>query len=109
LKETSLSLGYGQERTTMSINRPPETTLLYTLIDLETRRKESLKQLENVSLTEAEKAFWQDHLRLVQNAQASFDCDMQSDPLGMALWFFADGHYDQCSELLRRVKGDFPQ
>lgn len=93
----------------MPINRPPETTLLYTLIDLETRRKESLKQLERPALTEAEKAFWQEHLEKVQNAQASFDADMETDPLGMALWFYADGHYAQCCDLLQRVKGNFPQ
>ena len=87
----------------------PETTLLYTLIELETRRKESLRQLENPALTEAEKAFWEIHLKLVNNAQASFDADMVSDPLGMGLWFFADGNYDHASEMFKRLKGEFPQ
>jgi hypothetical protein len=90
-------------------NKPPQATLLYELIDLANRRKHSLEQLSDSTLTTDQRAFWQDHLELVESAQAARDFDMKTDPLGMALWFYADGNYDQASALLRRVKGQFPQ
>lgn len=93
----------------MSTNKPPQATLLYELIDLANRKKHSLQQLEDPTLTPDQRAFWQDHLELVEAAQAARDYDMRTDPLGMALWFYADGNYDQAVALLRRVKGQFPQ
>jgi len=90
-------------------NRPKEATLLYTIIDLATRRKHSELELADPTLTPDQRAFWQDHLAKVDDAQAAMEHNMATDPWGMALWFYADGHYEQASALLRRVRGQFPQ
>ena len=107
----------------VSKNNPPELALMYQLIDLANRRKFSQHKLKEISedtflqyLEEVsknpditERAFWQEHLELVEAAQAASAEDLRTDPLGMALWFYAGGDYDQASALLRRVRGQFPQ